>query len=297
LVGNCHERRGSEIMGNRGPKPKKKAAAAPPPPKPQGTGGKKRTPTSAFDPAAGNDVYEPETIVGQRLAKGGITQYNVKWAGYESKHNTWEPIENLAGCEDMIAEFKEREKTRIAQVEQVAEAKRKEKEAASAKAAADAAAAAAAARVAAAETSQRRSPRKEAAGNVADAAVAVAPAVKQEGSKRTAPVWEAFDTTGAPAGKACCKMWKNNNEECGVCGEEISIVGGPTGLWNHLMYKHPEDYIRLKPASEPLNLKVDPQSKMNALPAAHRDAIHKAHARWLCKRKRPLSLPEDKEYS
>ena len=28
----------------------------------------------------------------------------------------------------------------------------------------------------------------------------------------------------------------------------------------------------------------------------HRDAIHKAHARWLCKRKRALSLTEDKEY-
>ena len=50
----------------RGPAAKK--AAPPPPPKPQGTGGKKRTPTSAFDPAAGKDVYEPDKIVGQRLA-------------------------------------------------------------------------------------------------------------------------------------------------------------------------------------------------------------------------------------
>ncbi|EOD07703.1 hypothetical protein EMIHUDRAFT_60835, partial [Emiliania huxleyi CCMP1516] len=56
------------------------------------------------------DVYEPERIIAQRLAKGGITQYNVKWAGFENKDNTWEPIEHLAGCEDMIAEFKEREK-------------------------------------------------------------------------------------------------------------------------------------------------------------------------------------------
>ena len=47
------------------------------------------------------------------MAKG-VTQYNVKWAGYETKDNTWEPIEHLAGCEDMIVEFKEREKTRIA---------------------------------------------------------------------------------------------------------------------------------------------------------------------------------------
>ena len=59
---------------------KKKAQAPPPPPQPQGKA-QKRTPTSAFDPAAGNDVYEPEKIIGQRMAKGGITQYNVKWVG------------------------------------------------------------------------------------------------------------------------------------------------------------------------------------------------------------------------
>ena len=35
---------------------------------------------------------------------------------------------------------------------------------------------------------------------------------------------------------------------------------------------------------------------MSALPAKHRDAIHKAIARWVCKRKRPFSLPEDREF-
>ncbi|KAL1507092.1 hypothetical protein AB1Y20_007951 [Prymnesium parvum] len=56
-------------------------------------------------------MYEPEKVVAQRLAKG-VSQFLVKWVGYESKDNTWEPIENLAGCEDIIADFKEREKTR-----------------------------------------------------------------------------------------------------------------------------------------------------------------------------------------
>ena len=64
---------------------------------------KKRTPQSAFDPAAGKDIYEPEKIVAQRMAKGGITQFNVKWVGWDSKSNTWEPLENLASCEDLIA--------------------------------------------------------------------------------------------------------------------------------------------------------------------------------------------------
>ena len=50
------------IMGGpgSGKTAKKRAAAkAPPPQKPQGKD-KKRTPQSAFDPAAGKDVYEPE---------------------------------------------------------------------------------------------------------------------------------------------------------------------------------------------------------------------------------------------
>jgi hypothetical protein len=85
--------------------PKKKPPAAAAPLKAQGTGGRKRTPTSSFDAAAGKDEYEPEKVIAERLARGS-TQYQVKWANYESKHNTWEPIEHLAGCEDMIAEFK-----------------------------------------------------------------------------------------------------------------------------------------------------------------------------------------------
>ena len=45
---------------------RKQPAAAPAPPKAQGTG-KKRTPQSSFDPAAGKDVYEPEKIVATRM--------------------------------------------------------------------------------------------------------------------------------------------------------------------------------------------------------------------------------------
>jgi len=55
-------------MGKRGPQPAAKKIAPPPVLKSQGAIGKhERTPTSAFDPAAGKDVYEPEKIVGQRL--------------------------------------------------------------------------------------------------------------------------------------------------------------------------------------------------------------------------------------
>ena len=94
-------RRWTPTRAHRMP-PKKKPPPAGAPLKPQGSGGRKRTPTNAFDAAAGKDKYEPEKVIAERLARGS-TQYQVKWVNYESKHNTWEPIEHLAGCEDMMA--------------------------------------------------------------------------------------------------------------------------------------------------------------------------------------------------
>ena len=80
----------------------------------------------SFDPAAkDDDFYQCERIVGKRLAKG-VTQYCVKWAGYETKDNTWEPLENLAGCEAFIADFQQREQTRVAQAEAVAQQKHRD---------------------------------------------------------------------------------------------------------------------------------------------------------------------------
>ena len=57
-------------IGNlRAMAPKRKAAAAAAPVlKAQGAT-TKRTPTSHFDDAAGKDIYEPEKIIAQRLAK------------------------------------------------------------------------------------------------------------------------------------------------------------------------------------------------------------------------------------
>ena len=235
-------------MGKRGPKPKPVAA---PPLKAKGKGPVKRTPTSAFDAAANDDnVHQCEKIVGQRLAKG-VTQFCVKWAGYDTKDNTWEPIENLAGCESFIADFKEREKTRIAQLEAAAEQKHRENEAAAAQLAADQAQAAADARLNQPETAAteggegpKRSPRKA----VADAT----PASEQKHTRRTAVWWTSFDETGAPPGKTCCKLLKSDGT---TCGEQIS-TRTVTNLKNHVMYKHPDEYIRLAPASEPLNIEA-----------------------------------------
>ena len=65
--------------------PRRKAtqAAVAVPLKAQGSG-KKRTPQSAFDTAAGKDVYEPEKVIAQRTAKGGVSQFQVKWVGFDA---------------------------------------------------------------------------------------------------------------------------------------------------------------------------------------------------------------------
>ena len=55
---------------------------------------KKRTPQSAFDPAAGKDIYEPEKIVAERIVKGGATQYSVKMHGDLSKSVSADTIEH-----------------------------------------------------------------------------------------------------------------------------------------------------------------------------------------------------------
>ena len=56
-------------------------------------------------------------------------QWEVKWKGWDSKHNTYEPIGHLAGCEDMIAEYQERKRQRDAELEaEERERKRKKQE-------------------------------------------------------------------------------------------------------------------------------------------------------------------------
>jgi hypothetical protein len=130
----------------------------------------------------------------------------VTWKGYENKHNTWEPIENLVGCEDMIAEFKEREATRLAQIEVAA-----------AKAAEDAAAA----RVAAKAAAEAKGGDVAVAVAAAEAATAASGELAKNnsggGTKRTCWVWGCFDETGCEKGKAACKLLKPTGEICEEC--------------------------------------------------------------------------------
>eukprot|EP01046_Picozoa_sp_COSAG06_P037816 COSAG06_NODE_4305_length_4378_cov_7.242113_1_plen_215_part_00 len=60
---------------------------------------------AAADPTATDDaVCEVEAIVGQRVSRQSGVQYRVRWKGWEGR-DTWEPRENLAGCNEALQAF------------------------------------------------------------------------------------------------------------------------------------------------------------------------------------------------
>lgn len=195
----------------------------------EGSQGKQRTPISSFDPAAGKDVYEPELIVAQRLAKG-VTQFQVKWVGFSEKSNTWEPIEHLAGCEDMIVEFRAREKLRLEKVEAEAKKKQEEKEAKKSEELKDQAERAAARRLAD-QANKGDAPADNTAGQAEDAAKRGPP----KGTRRTSPWWRFFSQEGCDIHYANCTLNKPGTND--LCNDSIKIKDGPTGSKSSSFYR------------------------------------------------------------
>lgn len=55
--------------------------------------------------ASAEELYEVERIVDRRKNKKGKTEYLVRWKGYESEDDTWEPEQHLVNCEECMDEF------------------------------------------------------------------------------------------------------------------------------------------------------------------------------------------------
>ena len=51
-----------------------------------------------------DDIYTVERIVAKKKV-GQKTQYLVKWEGYCSDQNTWEPLQNLKNVRDLLKKF------------------------------------------------------------------------------------------------------------------------------------------------------------------------------------------------
>lgn len=50
-------------------------------------------------------TFQVERIVDKRKNKKGKTEYLVRWKGYESEDDTWEPEQHLVNCEEYIHDF------------------------------------------------------------------------------------------------------------------------------------------------------------------------------------------------
>lgn len=50
--------------------------------------------------------YEPEEVIDSRIdSKKLIAQFRVKWSGYDSSENTWEPLDNIYKCPMLLKTF------------------------------------------------------------------------------------------------------------------------------------------------------------------------------------------------
>ncbi|KAM0255665.1 hypothetical protein ACHAQJ_005508 [Trichoderma viride] len=57
----------------------------------------------------GRKEWEVEQIVDSRIDEETLQHwFKVKWKGYTSKHNTWEPKKNLANCKTLVEKYEEK---------------------------------------------------------------------------------------------------------------------------------------------------------------------------------------------
>ncbi|KAL6323532.1 hypothetical protein AAG906_039110 [Vitis piasezkii] len=73
----------------------------------RGGEGKGREGEQSERPKLDDGFYEIEAIRRRRVRKGQL-QYLIKWRGWPENANTWEPLENLQACSDVIDAFEDR---------------------------------------------------------------------------------------------------------------------------------------------------------------------------------------------
>ncbi|CAF1295864.1 unnamed protein product [Adineta ricciae] len=63
-------------------------------------------------PSSKQAAYDVEKILSKRTNNKGQVYYLIKWKGYSSKDNTWEPETNVDNCLNLIQEFESRQSMR-----------------------------------------------------------------------------------------------------------------------------------------------------------------------------------------
>jgi len=54
--------------------------------------------------------WEVDDIISHRTTQSGKREYLVKWSGYTSIHNSWEPVDNLVNAKDIINEYHKKQR-------------------------------------------------------------------------------------------------------------------------------------------------------------------------------------------
>ncbi|XP_077977593.1 uncharacterized protein LOC144433157 [Glandiceps talaboti] len=72
------------------------------------------------------NIYEVDRIVGM-MTHEGKTLFKVRWQGYGTEEDTWEPRDNLLSCEDLIEEYIEKNNARKRKIKQTLQIKAKKR--------------------------------------------------------------------------------------------------------------------------------------------------------------------------
>jgi hypothetical protein len=65
--------------------------------------------SAAYNEPNDEGEWNVEAIVGCDVIDGAV-HYEVKWQGWSSSDNTWEPLENLTSCMELVEKFRSRRK-------------------------------------------------------------------------------------------------------------------------------------------------------------------------------------------
>lgn len=66
-----------------------------------------------------SQYYEVEKIISKRKLEKGGHEYLIKWKGYDSSQNTWEPISNLNKAKNVLEQFEKKLGKNIQEVSKV----------------------------------------------------------------------------------------------------------------------------------------------------------------------------------
>ena len=61
----------------------------------------------------GDDIFNVEKILKKKRTENGEVRYLVKWDGYDSTENTWEPPENFSGCPQVLENFEKKLREKV----------------------------------------------------------------------------------------------------------------------------------------------------------------------------------------